>query len=1106
MEEAASSSSSSGAASASASFAAAATSSSSSVEAAGAARQLLMEARDDGLHELLREARDDGLHAHSRQLQIRALRDIRAASMQHLNMLQQPPDAMQEAADFADQFFEAPSSSQIAEVNTVLEAQNSEVPSWFEDSVDYLLRSMHPSPLSGRGRASLEDATGNGHPSSGQVLDTSLNYKRPKVLGFSTHGLKACSRGGQNTSCQASHLGLIPAKGQHRGPVASVQSSMRDRNHVQQDDSQSGTTVALGCDVPSMYVIEDLLHTVFSRLDQRSLCQAARVCRQWRTASEYEDFWKSLHFGSKVTQEQVVSVCRRFPRAVDLSFTHVSLVDDLATQAMHSLRHLEKLSIYKGSLGDNFFNVLAMGCPALHCLNIHDVILGNLGSQEVQIRHKNLGVLRVTECRVMRIGIRCPLLEKLYLRQTNMASATLNCSRLLSLDVSSCMKLSDAGVRLAAMNCRGLLALNISQCSYISDETLREICSTCTNLQGLDASVCPNISLQGVRMPALKVLKLNNCEGINSSSMAALSQCIMLEAITLDACVLLTAVTLNLQRLQSISLANCNKLVELTLQCPALVDLDVADCTALARLDISSLALRRLFLQKQISLITLALDCPYLLVVNLLECDSLANSICEVLSDGGGCPRLNSLTLESCESLSVLSLSSTTLGTLSFAGCQNLVQIELACPNLQQLLLDGCRQLSFVSLAPVGLQSLNLGICPHVTSLNVEASAMTSVDLKGCGDLRKADIVCPQLLSLDASYCSSLNDECLETATMACPLIQSLVLACCPLVGPDGLLTLKKLGSLTTLDLSYTFLRDLGPIFESCKRLKVLRLLACKYLEDSPLDALQYNGTLPELRELDLSYGGLGHDALNGVLTRCTYLTHVNFNGCANLGDLVWEVNNPENAHEVQSWQHQFQLYDDSPENSNTAVAGCSSHSFNFQSSENLEMQDQKMVFPHALQQLSCVGCPNMRRVKVLDAVGFHDLSCLNLSLSRNLKEVYLECPSLTTLNLSHCTALESLQLRCPRLVSLSLQASSIAASGLEAVLQGCTALGTLDLRNCVKILPEDLIDIRAACPRLRRLLSSASMQTMSYSWWCCIRQPATYLFLVVVYQVLDMA
>eukprot|EP00250_Pteridium_aquilinum_P013420 c21333_g1_i2 orf=2436-5507(+) len=992
--------------------------------------------------------------------------------------------------DFVEQVFDGPSCSHSAEFNATLDAQSSEMPSWFESSVEALFRSIQPSLLAGGGRGSL-DATAEGHLPSGQGSDTSSNYKRPKVLGFSTHGLKICSRVNHIPGSGASHarssVGRFYTRDQQRQLSASLLPREKDNVDEEQGGFPNGSggddinpETVMKSDTPSMYLTDDLLYMVFSFLNQKSLCEAARVCHQWRIVSGHEDFWKSLRFGSRITKEQVASVCSRFPRAVKLRFMHV-IVDEVAIEAMKSLWFLEKLTVNKGILSESFFFALSNSCPVLQRLTIKDAALGSVvGSQEVSIKHKNLCQLQVTECKVMRISIRCPCLERLSLKHTNMASASVQCSKLLSLDVSNCMKLSDAGVRTAANHCKSLLALNISQCSYVSDETLRDICNVCSNLQVLDASWCPNISLQGVRMPGLRELKLNNCEGINSSSMAALSQCFMLEEIYLDACVLLTSVTLNLQRLRKISLKSCTKLVELTLQCPALVEFDVTDCSVLNCLDITSRALRSLSLQKQLSLTSLALDCPHLLVVNLVECDSLANSVCEVLSDGGGCPRLNSLTLESCESLSALSFSSTTLSTLSLAGCHNLSQIELACANLQQLLLDGCHQLSLVSLAPVGLQSLNLGICPHVTNLKIEALSVVSVDLKGCGALNKVDINCPQLVSLDASYCSSLDDEGLEAATIACPLIQTLILACCPLIGPAGLLTLKKLGNLTILDLSYTFLTDLSPIFESCKRLKVLRLLACKDLGDSALDALHCEETLPELRELDLSYGGLGHDALKGVLTKCTYLTQVNFNGCANLGDLVWEVIGSEVALPAQNlndcWQQQSRSCDGLSMVPEAAGAGGSLNSLFMNYTENMGMQEQKTAFPHALQQLNCVGCPNMKRVEIRDAAGFRDLSFLNFSLSSSLKEACLECPFLLTLNLSHCTALEVLQINCPRLVSLSLQASSIKAGDLEALLQGCTALETLDIRNCSKISTEDLIDVRAACPRLKRLLSSASM------------------------------
>lgn len=68
---------------------------------------------------------------------------------------------------------------------------------------------------------------------------------------------------------------------------------------------------------------------------------------------------------------------------------------------------------------------------------------------------------------------------------------------------------------------------------------------------------------------------------------------------------------------------------------------------------------------------------------------------------------------------------------------------------------------------------------------------------------------------------SQLKDDCLSATTASCPLIESLILMSCPSVGSDGLLSLRWLAHLTLLDLSYTFLMTLQPVFESCLQLKV---------------------------------------------------------------------------------------------------------------------------------------------------------------------------------------------------------------------------------------------------------------------------------------------
>ena len=123
---------------------------------------------------------------------------------------------------------------------------------------------------------------------------------------------------------------------------------------------------------------------------------------------------------------------------------------------------------------------------------------------------------------------------------------------------------------------------------------------------------------------------------------------------------------------------------------------------------------------------------------------------------------------------------------------------------------------------------------------------MVSLELKGCGVLSEASINCPLLTSLDASFCrlrcncylllwsftlvnswrfnficSQLKDAFLSATTASFSLIESLILMSCPSIGSDGLYSLRWLPNLTTLDLSYTFLTNLQPVFESCLQLKV---------------------------------------------------------------------------------------------------------------------------------------------------------------------------------------------------------------------------------------------------------------------------------------------
>jgi hypothetical protein len=123
------------------------------------------------------------------------------------------------------------------------------------------------------------------------------------------------------------------------------------------------------------------------------------------------------------------------------------------------------------------------------------------------------------------------------------------------------------------------------------------------------------------------------------------------------------------------------RFVELNLRSPVLQYIKVSRCSALQSMNIISnslqvscivlltsrqfqlfvnkglsryvtskiLFLQKLVLQKQESLVNLSLQCYSLVDVDLSDCESLTNSICDVFSEGGGCPMLRSLVLDNCE-------------------------------------------------------------------------------------------------------------------------------------------------------------------------------------------------------------------------------------------------------------------------------------------------------------------------------------------------------------------------------------------------------------------------------------------------------------------------
>uniref|UniRef100_A0A0D3BLP8 F-box domain-containing protein n=1 Tax=Brassica oleracea var. oleracea TaxID=109376 RepID=A0A0D3BLP8_BRAOL len=733
---------------------------------------------------------------------------------------------------------------------------------------------------------------------------------------------------------------------------------------------------------------DDLLHVVFSFLNHIDLCRSAMVCRQWRVASAHEDFWKVFNFQNmRISIKQFEIMCHRYPNATKVNVYGVpSVSNSLAMKAATTLRNLEVLIIGKVHVSEEIFQVLRE-CNSLRSVTISEALLGT-GPQEIHLSHDRLRELKIIKCRVMRLAIRCQQLRSLSLKGSNTVRAMLHCPLLQHLDIASCRKLLDVVIRSAVTSCPLLESLDVSKCSNLSNGTLREIAQACAGLRMLNASSCPSISFESVHLPMLTVLKLHRCSCITSVSMTWIANSLALEVLELDNCTMLTSAALHLSFLRSLSLVNCPRLTELNLQSTMLSSITVSKCPALCRVTITSNALRRLAIKKQENLTTLVLQCQSLQEVDLTGCKSLSNT---VFSDDGGCPMLKSLILDNCESLTEVRFCNSSLSSLSLVGCRAVTSLALKCPRLEQICLDGCDNLETVFFKPVAVRSLNLGICPKLSVLSIEAPYMVSLDLK-C-------------------------------------------------FGSDAFSSLKGLQNLIVLDLSYTCVMNLEPIFKSCIQLKVLKLQACKDLTDSSLEPLYKEGALPALEELDLSYGTLCQTTIDNLLACCTHLTHLSLNGCVNMHDLDY-----------------FGVYN---------------------SSENTQESSNRL-----LQNLNCVGCPNIRKVLIPPAARFDHLSSLNLSLSVHLEEVDLACSNLVKLNLSNCCSLEVLKLGCPRLSTLFLQSCKMDEAGVEAAISGCCSLEILDLRFCPKISSVSMARFQTVCPSLKRVCSSPNLlKDQEFAW-----------------------
>lgn len=255
-------------------------------------------------------------------------------------------------------------------------------------------------------------------------------------------------------------------------------------------------------------------------------------------------------------------------------------------------------------------------------------------------------------------------------------------------------------------------------------------------------------------------------------------------------------------------------------------------------------------------------------------------------------------------------------------------------------------------------------------------------------------------------------------------LLQYVNLSTCTSVTLQGIAKLATLTKLKILDVSRTMLEDVLPMLPACTNLTALHLSNNPSLQPEGLRSLLSQLEFGKLKFLDISYCKLPASLLADIAVDGGLETLVMS------GAVTDDV--PPLLHYAEDGQDNDGMQTD-------------------------EIVRMKRGSSSTLQSLHIMGCkdvsrfylgtsPDCRRVV---PTPLSDLKELRLNVLKNLKQVYLSLPELTSLQLENNLALADVRLRCPKLTSLSLQGcSALTSMDVQCLVATCPQLRELDIRN----------------------------------------------------------
>jgi F-box/leucine-rich repeat protein 2/20 len=463
------------------------------------------------------------------------------------------------------------------------------------------------------------------------------------------------------------------------------------------------------------------------------------------------------------------------------------------------------------------------------CINITDSFLDflekDISSNLVSLNLR--GCIKLSEERISSFLKNCKMLASLSLRELPVSDQVLNSlpNSLEELDLTDCARCFTSGIVTVGDHCPSLRKLLIGSSSYrpqTSTQTLLKLSTCFQKLEELDLTghdqttdavlegfTRHNVSLHSLilagcksltRLPPslstnLRMIDLSRCFHINDSALETLAlKSRLLKSLNLSGCEEFStegirAVARASPKLKELNLSSCSCVSDEAVEaiawnCPLLAKMNLYNCCRIT--------------DKAIQM--LSLHCKRLITLDVSSCDLITDKALEYLSSCECAKVLRALCLEETQitdkGISCLAQSCHSLTHLKLAHCRSLSdetlrRLSIGCPLLSSLDLSYCNGIK--------LSALHFALSQWKDLRHLSLRGYVGLP-SGCFSLSLKSVV-----SLDVSWCKQLNDDSLESLSLACPNMKDLDLAWC------GMISAKAVNSLSS----------------NCPNLKNLNLRGC---------------------------------------------------------------------------------------------------------------------------------------------------------------------------------------------------------------------------------------------------------------------------------------